>query len=285
MPIPTLEEVVKVAPPVAEAKPVSEVGRRFGLCHETEYTQGDVANILKQIHPGYFDEPTVDNVMRRLGSREGVSGTHLIEFVEQVEGLVLISNTWRRSRASLLDTHHTEIDCLLTHPSCVKYVHTFPGISDRPYILERDQDALLESMRTVIKGISEGGGDDAHALEAMLGHYKAVLTQNGVLPPERDYALLQKARVLREDTAESIRRSHDRFIALVEGYDFSIDFHRIQKETGLDDASFYQGPMKQLIERGVAIDVVSTSCVRGTDFHVYAAAKTRKPEVYSFFER
>lgn len=236
------------------------------------YSRDEVKKILSWVHSGVFnDKNVIDNVFNKMDKDRKISGTNLIDFVNEVNGIMFLgSQKTQEVLQSACGRSYDEIVHIWNIPEFADYVHSMSDIFPGTFLKKSELPELCEKIKKF------GYADNEIGDELNKAHQR--LTLKRIMPMGKAYSRLLERGILNNNSVEDIQQSYTKFGEAMDGFTF-FDFNALRIEMGVDWDEFNEGPMKKLVESGLARDIFSYF---GADNNksFYVIAKGKKEEVY-----
>jgi len=299
------QKQAEVEQKAAETRVASRVayelgGKKIDIYPPDFYSRENVLQILQLVHSSVFSEPRIGKIFDKLGENGRLKGLSLVEIINKTNGIMsLSSRSVQLKLESETEMNFADISGYLGRALCARYVHTLPGIIDEPYILKPELDGLVKTIealgataqvyRRFVKPVETPAIPSIDARQkpveevpdervSVLNEMQTDLRKRGACPEGPNYFKLLKAEVLDESSEESIKRTYGAFAKEMEGYCF-YNFGKIIDRMGIDWRAFGEGPMKRLIELGIAKDVVASLGFTGKRVNLYVLKKGKNNEM------
>jgi len=256
------------------------------------YSKGEALKILQLVHRDIFSEIRVNKILNKLGDNGKLKGESLVDIINKTNGImVLSSRSVQLKLENKVSLSYDEISKYLERVSCSKYVHTFEGVIDGPYVLIHELDDLcqtigalsISSQTSVIDSPKKLAREVDDELTRVLSETRAILREDGKCPEGKVRSKLLEAGILSENSVESIQATYNDFAGAMDGFYF-FDFNILRERMRLGWAEFKEGPMKHLIELGIVKDVVESLGYGEAGVNLYVLAQGKRDEMHKILK-
>jgi len=240
------------------------------------YSRDEVKKILSWVHCGIFkNENVIDNVFNKIGKDRKIKGSNLIDFINEVNGMMLLgSEKTQEEIQSVCGRSYDEIVHIWDIREFADYVHSMPDIFPGTFLKKSELGELCEKIKKF------GYADNEIGDELNKAHQRLVLKR--IMPRGKSYSRLLGAGILKNNSIEDIQRTYTRFEEAMEGFAF-FDFNALRIEMDVNWNDFNKGPMKKLVESGLARDILSYFGV-DNNRSFYVIARGKKDKVYEVLD-
>ena len=256
-----------------------------------DYSSNEVREYLRSIHQSAFSPNAVDNAMECMGSSKGrVQGSALISFLNQVNGLILLSSSSGQNKVArelALDSYF-EVEKLMERPEYGKYKHQLEGIVSGQFMLKHEIEAMKIALKEERKsaapvyspernpssnpppntgGNHRGNADYLRARDEALQEVHGRLREKRILPTGTIRDILVDQGLLDEGTAERVRETYNALESAMNGYRF-FGINAVKEATGLDWRAFYSECLPKLVNAGIVKNITPELGGQGKDVYV-----------------
>lgn len=237
-------------------------GKTYKFNPEGTYETASVRTLLRDVHPAIFNDRVIDSALTHLEANTHVSGAKLIEFLKKVDGLMPLSTTRTRKELEnkvggnfLVDDDF--LHKLVSDPAYSQYVHTLPGIASGYFVNKYQLNPLAVQVRlkqgVVLERMQRRENlpiipSNASAAE-LVTYYHRQFDQKGIMPSPEAYQRLLRHGVLRQDNADLVRSSYERFAREMKGWELH-PLPNLQKRLGLEWKEFMEDYLVPLEREG-----------------------------------
>jgi len=240
------------------------------------YQVKDIRKYLSKINPIIFrNANTIINLVKKIGENGVVHGDKLAEFIENAKGIRLLSlEDTQELLGTKIGLPYTEITSLWNDERFQKYIHSMQDIFTGTFLKDDEIDDLVSDAKKY--------GYNNLQLRQELTKCRKMLTSKGIMPFGKTHEYLLDVGVFDESSAENVRQTYEAFERAMEGFQF-YNFNHIMETKKMGWRDLIEGPIKDLVEKGLARDVIDYLGMNSRK-KFYVIVKGKKKEVEEFFD-